>query len=208
VPYPVSIVLEPRIANRDRLTTAFRLILAIPHFILVGVAWSFALSVQSPRLSAGGQGGLIGIIVSVLAIVSWFTILLSGQHVEGIREFTRFYLRWRLRVMAYTVLLADEYPPFGDGAYPATLQITDPSGPRDRLTVALRLIVTIPHFIVLAFVMLIVCVLTVLAWFAILITGRYPAPIAPYTVGALRWATRVEAYVFLMVDEYPPFSLT
>lgn len=206
--YPVVITVEPQTEHRDRLTTLFRIVLAIPHLILVGVAWSFGFSSEAPRLSAAGQGGLIGIVISALAIASWLTILLSGEHVEGIREFTRFYLRWRLRVGAYTLLLVDQYPPFGDGAYPATLEVTDPSGARDRLTVALRLIVVIPHFILLAFVMIVACALTVLAWFAILITGRYPALIAPFIVGALRWAMRVEAYLFLMVDEYPPFSLT
>jgi hypothetical protein len=205
--YPVTVTIEPQLTRRDRFTTFFRLILALPHFILVGAAGSFALSVQSPRISVVSQGGLIGIVVSVLAVVSWFTILLSRQHVEGIREFTRFFLRWRLRVMAYSTLLVDQYPPFGDGPYPAALHIADPAGVRDRLTVALRIILVIPHVVVLFFVMCVAWVLTVFAWFAILITGDYPRAIAPLTAGALRWAMRVEAYLFLMVDEYPPFGL-
>ena len=205
--YPVAVSIEPQLGSRDRLTTALRIILAIPHLILVGAAGSFALSVDSPRISVASHGGLIGIVVSVLAVVSWLTILLSGQHVEGIREFTRFYLRWRLRVMAYVFLLVDKYPPFGDGAYPTSLQVTDPPGARDKPSVAVRILLAIPHFIVLGLVLCVCLVLTMVAWFAILITGRYPQVFVALPVGALKWTMRVEAYLFLMVDEYPPFSL-
>jgi Domain of unknown function (DUF4389) len=76
------------------------------------------------------------------------------------------------------------------------------------LTVAVRLILAIPHFIVLTFVLLAWFFITIGAWFSILFTGAYPASLYDFAVGALRWRLRVEAYTLLMVDEYPPFSLS
>jgi hypothetical protein len=209
MPYPVSVRLEPALANRNRLTTAFRLILAIPHLILVGGAGIGLASRSDGNSTAtvGGEGGLLGAVAIFLAIVSWFTIVIAGTHIVGIRQFTSFYLRWRARALAYFMLLEDVYPPFGDGPYPVSVEIVDPAGPRDRLTVALRLLLVIPHFIVLAFVLLAWFFTTVAAWFIILFTGSYPAALSDFGTGALRWRLRVEAYLLLLVDQYPPFSL-
>ena len=210
MPYPVSVSVVPQIANRDRLTTAFRLILTLPHLILVGgvvtTLWSLG---SNDAISLGGNTGILGAIAWLLAIVSWFTILLSGQHVEGIREFTRFVVRWRARSIAYSMLLVDTYPPFGDGPYPVTVDIVDPRPEaRDRLTVGLRLLLIIPHAVVLFFVLCGWLITTVIAWFAILITGQYPESLYAFGVGAMRWIVRVESYLLLLVDDYPPFSLT
>jgi Domain of unknown function (DUF4389) len=208
MPYPVSITIEPALTNRNRLTTAFRLILAIPHLILVG-GFSAGVAVGGgDSSSVGAEGGLLGAVALFLAIVSWFTILFAGTHIIGIRQFTSFYMRWRVRALAYLALLEDPYPPFGDAPYPVSIEIVDPAGPRDRLTVGLRLFLVIPHVIVLFFVMLGWCVTTVVAWFSILFTGNYPQGLYEFGVGVLQWRLRVEAYLLLMVDEYPPFSLT
>ncbi len=206
--YPVSVVVEPALANRNRLTTAFRLILAIPHIILVGgVGIGFA-SRRSGASAFGGEGGLLGAAVFFLAIVSWFTIVIAGTHIAGIRQFTVFYMRWRVRAIAYLMLLTDPYPPFGDAPYPASIEVTDPAGPRDRLTVALRILLALPHLFVLVFLLLAWWVTAVVAWFAILFTGAYPRGLYEFAVGVLRWLLRVQAYLLLLVDEYPPFSLT
>ena len=209
MPYPVSATIVRQLENRNKLTTAFRLVLAIPHLILVGgVGLGFA--VQSGRrelIRIGSETGLLGGIAFVLAIVSWFTIVIASEHYTPIRRYTRFYLRWRVRSLAYLMLLVDAYPPFGDGPYPAALVFVEPDQPRDRLTVALRLVVAIPHFIVLFFVCVLWWVTAVVAWLLILITGRYPQGLYDFGAGALRWLIRVEAYLLLMIDEYPPFSL-
>jgi Domain of unknown function (DUF4389) len=208
MPYPVSVTVQPALDNRNRLTTAFRLVLAIPHIILVGgLGAGFAASGDS-KTSVGSEGGLLGAVAVFLAIVSWFTILFTGTHIVGIRQFTAFYLRWRVRALSYLMLLEDPYPPFGDAPYAASIEIVDPAAPRDRLTVALRLLLAIPHFIVLVFVLLAWCITTIAAWFIIPFTGTYPQGLYEFGVGALRWRLRVEAYLLLMVDEYPPFSLT
>jgi len=208
--YPVSVSVEPAITNRNRLTTFFRLILAIPHIILVGGVGLGVVSSQndSSTTSGIGEGGLLGAVAGFLAIISWFTIVVAGKHIVGIRQFCSFYLRWKTRVGAYFMLLEDAYPPFGDAPYPTSVEIVDPVEPRDRLTVAFRLILAIPHFIVLFFIFVAWGFTTILAWFVILFSGSYPAGMYDFAVGSLRWLVRVEAYLLLLVDDYPPFSLS
>jgi hypothetical protein len=204
--YPVTVRVDPALDNRNRLTTLFRLILAIPHLILVGgIATGVAMRDDGPRF--GAEGGLLGAVALFLAVVSWFTLLFAGQHIAGIRQFTLFYLRWRARAIAYFMLLQDAYPPFGDAPYPATIDVVDPQGSRDRLTIAFRILLAIPHLIALIFVGLAWLIVTITAWFIILFSGTYPQALYDFAVGALQWRLRVEAYLLLLVDEYPPFSL-
>ena len=204
--YPVTVRVEPAIKNRNRLTTAFRIILAIPHVLLVGGLGIAASTGRGSGQSFGAHGGILGVAAFLLAIVSWFTIVIGSSHILAIRQFTTFYMRWRVRALAYLMLLEDPYPPFGDAPYPASIEIVDPTT-RDRLTVALRIILAIPHFIVLFFILFAWWVTAVIAWFAIVIGGDYPEGLYSFGVGCLRWLLRVEAYVLLLVDEYPPFSL-
>lgn len=207
MPYPVSIAVTPALTGRNRLTTLFRAILAIPHVILVGGVGMGAAYSKDTQTSFGAEGGLLGAVVFVLVVISWFTILFAGSHLPGIRQFTQYYLRWRTRALAYVMLLTDAYPPFGDGAYPATFAAPDSVGPRRRLSVAFRIFLAIPHFIVLSLVLLGWYLVTIGAWFAILLTGRYPQAFYDFAVGALRWRLRLDAYLLLLVDDYPPFSL-
>src|SRR5262245_2918099 len=208
--YPVSVEVVPAISGRNKLTVALRILLAIPHLILVGGIGFAAESTKGTHSVSygGGEAGLLGIVAFILAIVSWFTIVFAGSHFPGIRDFTALYIRWRIRAAAYIMLLADRYPPFGDGDYPVTVTIADPSGPRRRLSVFFRFILALPHFIILGVLVALWWNTAIIAWFAILITGNYPSALYPFGVGVLRWYTRVEAYALLMVDEYPPFSLS
>ena len=207
--YPVTVTVQPALTNRNRLTTFFRFFLAIPHIILVGGAalgGTIGSSGHNTR-SVGAEGGLLGAVAYFLAIISWFTIVLTGTHIVGIRQFTTFFMRWRVRAIAYLMLLEDVYPPFGDDQYPAAVEVVDPAGLRDRVSVGFRLILAIPHFIVLFFVMIAWCITTIVAWFAILFTGAYPAGLYDFGVGSLRWLIRVQAYLLLLIDDYPPFAL-
>ena len=211
MPYPVSVDVTPAYTNRNRLTSGFRLILAIPHVILVGgigLAYGFSSGGSRQRESFGGEAGLLGAVAFVLAIVSWFTIVFGGVHIVGIRQFTAFYLRWRVRAVAYLMLFEDPYPPFGDGPYPASLEIVDPVGPRDRLTVGLRLLLAIPHFIVLVFLGFAWWITSIISWVLIVATGEYPEGLYNFGVGVFRWLLRVQTYMLLMVDDYPPFSFS
>jgi hypothetical protein len=205
--YPVSLAVEPLLTDRNRLTTALRLILALPHLILVG-GFGTALFMSDKEHGGGAaSGGLLGVVAAICAIVGWFAIIFTGQHIPALQGFTAYYLRWRARVIAYAMLLEDQYPPFGDGDYPASLTITEPQGNRNRLAVAFRLPLALPHILALFFVTVGAGFATVIAWFAILLTGNHPAALYDFVVGATRWRLRVEAYLFLMIDEYPPFSL-
>src|ERR1035437_6010144 len=79
--------------------------------------------------------------------------------------------------------------------------------PQARLTVAVRIFMVIPQFVVLALLSLAAYVVTVIGWFGALFTGRLPVFAADFRTGYLRWMTRVYAYTFLLTDVYPPFSL-
>ena len=206
--YPVSITVQPLLAPRNKLTTAFRLVLAIPHLFLVGgIGFSMVFRTRTDNVtSLGPETGLLGFVAGVLAVVSWFTILISREHIAGIRAYTKFYVRWRVRALSYLMLLQDQYPPLGDAVYPSSVTIVDPERARDRLSVGLRIVLAIPHFIVLVFLMTAFWMTTIAAWIAIVISGRYPKGLYEFGVGALQWLVRVEAYLLLLIDEYPPFS--
>jgi hypothetical protein len=198
----VAFDVEPQLSDRNRLTTAFRIILAIPHLLLVGGA-GLGFSVGSYS-----SGGVLGTAAGVMAVISWFGIVFVATHPVGLWDFGAFYLRWRSRSLPYLMLLRDDYPPFGEGEYPTTFEVTRPTGERNRWSVGLRIFYVIPQVIVLVFVNLAWAVTTIVAWFAILFTGRYPAGLYGFGIGVLRWDLRVEAYLLLMRDEYPPFRLS
>jgi hypothetical protein len=196
--YPLVVRVAPQAGPRNRLTTALRPILAIPHSILAGpVYWS----------SRTGGVGLLGAAAYVMAIVSWFTLLITGKQFEGIREFSLYYLRWRTRALAYMALFVDPYPPFGDEPYPATIEVGEPAQPRDSATIAVRLILVLPHAFLLFFLLIGWLITTIVAWFSILFTRSYPPSLYGFGLGVMRWGLRVEAYLLLLVDEYPPFAL-
>ena len=208
--HPVQIRIEPRLTGRNRLTTAFRAVLALPHLVLVGgpIALLFTQLSRSEPESFGWQagGGALGAVAFLAAVVAWFAIVFGARHPDGLWKLGAFYLRWRVRAVAYTALLRDEYPPFGEGSYPAEVTLSPP-GARNRLTVAFRPILALPQLVAVWGLGLAWAVTTLIAWFAILFTGRYPAGLYRFGAGVLRWTTRVEAYVLLLDDRYPPFSL-
>jgi hypothetical protein len=191
---------------------AFRPILAIPHLLLVGgpialaLGWSWQTEPgASHEWSAGG--GVLGAVAAVTAMLSWFAIVFTGNQPEGLRSLAAFYLRWRVRATAYVTLLRDEYPPFGDAPYPAALIMDSQDGARDRVSVAFRIFLILPHLVALCFLSVAWAMTTIIAWFAILITGAYPESLERFSRGVLRWNIRVEAYLLLLHDTYPPFHL-
>ena len=78
---------------------------------------------------------------------------------------------------------------------------------QNRWTVAFRVILAIPQFIVLYVLFIVFLFVMVIGWFAALFTGRLPEWAHTFLGGVIRWYTRVSAYVFLLTDSYPPFSL-
>ena len=215
MPYPVTYDVAPQLHDRNRITVFFRLILAVPHLILVGGpglalgggwVWESGGSGHWAWGWRWGGGGVLGIAAFVMTIIALFAILFASTHPRGLWDFVRFFLGWRARAIAYIALLRDDYPPFGDGDYPATYAVPFPDAPRDKWSVGLRIFYVIPHAIVLFFLGIAWLITAVIAWFAILFTGSYPDGLYTFAVGYLRWSLRVESYLLLMRDEYPPFS--
>lgn len=209
--HPVDVDVVPALHHRNRLTCTFRIILAIPHILLVGGPMAFAMtwfgsSDGEPSLEWGGAG-VLGAVAAVIAFIAWFAIVFNAGFPPGLWNLSAMYLCWRVRAVAYLMLLRDEYPPFGEGAYPAFLTLPASSEPRDRLTVAFRIFLVLPHLLVLWVLGIAWAISTLIAWLAILFGGSYPAALYDFSVGVLRWTTRVEAYFLLLRDEYPPFSL-
>jgi pilus assembly protein TadC len=90
--------------------------------------------------------------------------------------------------------------------YPITFNAVYPEK-MSRLTTFFRLILIIPHAIVLYFLAIAVGVIAFIAWWAILFTGKYPKGMYDFYYGYVRWMTRVSGYAMLLTDKYPPFSL-
>jgi hypothetical protein len=153
---------------------------------------------------------------TAVALISWFAILFTGKLPEGLAGLQALYLRYSARTAAYVGFLVVGYPPFSfamDAADPGDhpgvrFEVTPDLGDRNRLTTFFRLILLIPQFIVLAVLTVVVIIVGVIAAFAVLFTGRWPEGLRSFVVGVLRWGLRVEAYLVLLNDQYPPFSLT
>jgi hypothetical protein len=124
-------------------------------------------------------------------------------------EFARELTRFGARVGAYLALLTDRYPSTtAEQAVHLEIDYPDVEQDLNRWLPLVKWLLAIPHYIVLAFLWIGAIVAIVAAWFAILITGRYPQALFNYVVGVGRWSLRVNAYAFLLVtDRYPPFSL-
>lgn len=192
----------------DRLSTFFRLIWAIPIVIILGLLTATGNETvvtetgEQVRSTGGGiSGGLW--LATVLMIV--FRVRYPRWWFDFARELTRF----EARVGAYLVLLTDQYPSTVE-EQSVHLEIDYPDVERDlnRWLPVVKWLLAIPHYIVLVVLWLVAIVAVIVAWFAILFTGRYPRALFDFVVGVGRWSLRVEAYAFLLVtDRYPPFSL-
>ncbi|HEY3096221.1 MAG TPA: DUF4389 domain-containing protein [Acidimicrobiia bacterium] len=193
-PYPLtfSVVYPDRELNR--VTTGFRLILAIPLLLLLAL---FA------RGHPAGAGLLL--FLPVLALLA-----LRQKYPRWWFDFNLQLARLEARIYSYLFLLRDEYPSV-DEEQAVHLDIVYPDAKNDlnRWLPLVKWLLAIPHYIVLLFLSIAAGVVVIIAWFAILFTGRYPRGMFDFVVGVLRWALRVSAYAFLLVtDRYPPFTLS
>ena len=178
----------------DRLTTLFRLIWIIPIVIILCL------------LTATGSGESVG---GLFFMATMLMIVFRQRYPRWWFDFSRQLVRFEARVLAYLVLLTDRFPSTVD-EQSVHLEIDYPDAERDlnRWLPLVKWLLAIPHYIVLAVLAVIAIFVVVIAWFAILFTGRYPQALFDYVVGVGRWGLRVQAYAFLLVtDQYPPFSL-
>ncbi len=206
-PYPARLEIDyPQQSNR--VTTLFRLILAIPILII-----SWILSASSTQTFTDASGNVVttggGGISGALFGATLLMILFCRRYPRWWFDFALELTRFSTRIGAYVGLLTDQYPSTED-EQSVHLEIDYPDVENDlnRWLPLVKWFLAIPHFIVLAFLGLAAFVVTIIAWFAILFTGRYPEGLFTFVVGVARWALRVQAYAFLLVtDRYPPFSL-
>jgi hypothetical protein len=194
--------------QHNRLTTFFRLFTVIPIAIVYGALTAGATQTVTHE---GGQTVTTtsGGIASGLFIATLLMILFRQRYPRWWFDFARELARFGARIGAYFVLLTDAYPSTVE-EQDVHLEIDYPDVERDlnRWLPLVKWLLAIPHYIVLAFLTLGAFFAVVIAWFAILFTGRYPRGLFDYVVGVGRWWLRVEAYAFLLVtDRYPPFSL-
>jgi hypothetical protein len=194
--YPVQFSVDYPDRQLNRLATAFRIIVAIPILIVLG-------SVSGGTWAgASGAGG-------VLFMGPLLMILFR-------RKYPRWWFDWNLelqrftnRVVIYLALMDDRYPAT-DQEQAVHLDYIYPDAARDlnRWLPLVKWLLVIPHFIVLIFLWIAAIVVIIIAWFAILFTGRYPKAMFEFVEGVFRWGQRVIAYAFLLVtDTYPPFRL-
>ncbi len=186
--YPISYEADPVLEGRNRLTTFFRYIVAIPWLI---VAYIY------------------GIVAEIVTIIAWFALVFTGRYPEGLYNFNAGYLRMVTRVNAFEYLLADEWPPFGGDEspeYPIRIGVAPPLDKYSRMKVLFRIIVGIPVMLLAIVQGIILLVCTLIAWFAILFTGKLSEGLFNPMRSAAAYLTRTSAYFMLMTEDWPPFS--
>jgi hypothetical protein len=202
--YPVSLSIDYPDKGLNRLTSFFRIIMIIPIAIVLSLVngavfrwgaddgWQLALS----------AGGILFLPVLLL-------ILFRQKYPRWWFDWNLALTRFSARVMAYLALLRDEYPSTDeDQAVHIDIPYPDAKNDLNMWLPLVKWFLAIPHYFILFFLGIAALVVVIMAWFAILFTGRYPRGFFDYIVGFARWCLRVNAYAFLLTtDRYPPFSL-
>ncbi len=203
--YPATLRIDYPERSLNRLTSFFRIFTVIPIAIVIGFlsegAWTWSAHPEAWR-SGITTGGLLFLPLVLM-------ILFRKKYPKWWFDWNLAFSRFSYRVSTYLLLLRDEYPSTDEEqAVHLNLEYPDTMTQLGRGWPLIKWFLAIPHYVVLFFLCIAVFVVWIIAWFAILFTGRYPRGLFDFTVGVSRWALRVEAYAFLLVtDKYPPFSL-
>jgi hypothetical protein len=201
--YPVEFSVEYPERPLDRLTTAFRIFVAIPIAIVLGLVsgstWEY--SSRNGGTTAVAAGGL-------LFAAPLLMILFRQKYPRWWFDWNLELLRFTNRVAVYLGLMNDRYPST-DEHQSVRLEIAYPDATQlNRFLPIVKWLLAIPHYIVLFFLDIAVVIVVIIAWFAILFTGRYPRGMFDFVEGVYRWHNRVIGYALILVtDRYPPFSL-
>ena len=192
----------------SRVTTLFRLIWVIPIALVLGLLTASGnqtmVTASGEQLRSVGGGLLAG-----LAVATALMIAIRERYPRWWFDFARELTRFSVRAGAYLALLTDRYPSTVE-EQTVHLEIEYPDVERDlnRWLPLVKWLLALPHYFVLAVLWLAAIGAIIIAWFAILITGRYPRSLFDFVEGVSRWSLRVSAYAFLLViDRYPPFTL-
>ncbi len=198
----------------NRVSTLFRLIWAIPIFVILALLTATATDTVTvitnsgevvSRITTTGLGIAGGLFVATMLM-----IVFRQRYPRWWFDFALALSRFSNRIGAYLVLLTDRYPSTeAEQSVHLDFEYPDVRQDLNRWMPLVKWLLAIPHYIVLAVLGVGAIVAVFIAWFAILITGRYPRPLFDYVVGVGRWALRVQAYTSLLItDRYPPFSLS
>ena len=204
-PYPVEFSVDYPDRDLNRLTTAFRIFVAIPIVIVlasVDAGWGGGSG-------AGRQEAWFAAAGGALFFPPLLMILFRQKYPRWWFDWNLELARFENRVAVYLALMDDRYPST-DERQSVALDFPYPDATRDlnRWLPLVKWFLAIPHFIVLIFLFLAAIVSVIIAWFAIVFTGRYPRGLFDFVLGVMRWGNRVNAYAFLLVtDRYPPFRL-
>jgi len=202
--YPVTLTIDYPDRSLNRLTTFFRIFTVIPIAIIAVLVsgGSFDPSTTNSWTWLYAAGGTLFLPVLLMILFR--------------QKYPRWWFDWNIaltkfstRVGTYIGLLTDVYPST-DEEQAVHIEIPYPDVPKDlnRWLPLVKWFLAIPHYIILVFLGIAAIVCVVIAWFAILFTGRYPRGLFDFVVGVYRWGLRVAAYAFLLTtDQYPLFSL-
>jgi hypothetical protein len=205
VAYPASLSIDYPDRKLNRLTTFFRLFTVIPIAIILGLIIGATWQGGADKGGWSFQAAAGGLVVLPLVLMLLFR-----------QKYPKWWFDWNLaltkfstRVGAYFALLRDEYPST-DEEQAVHIEIAYPDAKQlNRWLPLVKWLLAIPHYIVLCFLGIAALVCMVIAWFAILFTGRYPKDLFAFVVGVFRWSLRVEVYALLLTtDRYPPFRLS
>jgi len=201
-PARLSIDYPDRDLNKS--TTFFRLFAAIPIILVLGTVsgWTWQASYENGKEAAAAAGGL-------LFFGPLLMILFRQKYPRWWFDFNLQLTRFSTRVASYLALMSDRYPSTDEEqAIHLDLDYPDVKQDLNRWLPLVKWFLAIPHYIVLVFLGIAAVFAVVMAWFAILFTGRYPRGLFHFVEGVMRWGLRVQAYSILLVtDKYPPFRL-
>ncbi len=199
IDYPTSL---------NRLNTFFRLIWAVPILLILALLnatdSTTRITETGEEFVSSGGGIAAGLFLATMAM-----IVVRRKYPRWWFDFSHELARFVGRIGAYLALLTDRYPST-DEAQSVHLDVDYPESTEDlnRWLPLVKWFLAIPHYFVLAILSVGAIGAIVIAWFAIIFTGRYPRALFDYIVGVGRWSLRVQAYAFLLVtDKYPPFQL-
>ena len=198
--YPIQFSVDYPERPLNRLSTLFRLIIIIP-ILIVAVFFSGGQTddAYTAFFFAGGT----------LFVAPLLLILFRKKYPRWWFDWNVALLKFMNRMTAYLLLLRDEYPSTDEEqAVHTEVPYPDASIDLNRWLPLIKWLLAFPHYVVMIFLGIGALIAVVIAWFAILFTGRYPRGLFTYVVGVMRWGVRVEGYMLLLVtDRYPPFRL-